>query len=71
MDAKTLKAAGNDSAQAKRIEKLNKATSRANAFEAVAREWHTNKLDTWQARTAINILHRLEKDVLPTSAVRK
>jgi integrase len=65
LDAKKLKAAGNDPAQAKRIEKLHRATSNANTFEAVAREWHTNKLDTWQARTATNILHRLEKDVFP------
>ena len=57
--------AGIDPAQAKRIEKLNKATANANTFEAVAREWHTNKLDTWQSRTAANVLHRLEKDVFP------
>lgn len=65
MDAKALKSAGNDPAQAKRIDKVNKATANANTFEAVAREWHTNKLDSWQTRTATNILHRLEKDVFP------
>lgn len=57
--------AGIDPAQAKRIEKKNKATTNANTFESVAREWHANKLDTWQARTAANVLHRLEKDVFP------
>ena len=57
--------AGIDPAQAKRVEKINKATANANTFEAVAREWHANKLETWQARTAANVLHRLEKDVFP------
>jgi integrase len=57
--------AGIDPAQAKRIEKKNKATANANTFEAVAREWHANKLETWQPRTATNVLHRLEKDVFP------
>ncbi|MFC3106914.1 tyrosine-type recombinase/integrase [Undibacterium arcticum] len=56
---------GIDPAQAKRIEKANKATANANTFEAVAREWHANKLETWQPRTAANVLHRLEKDVFP------
>ncbi|WP_246542226.1 tyrosine-type recombinase/integrase [Collimonas antrihumi] len=57
--------AGIDPAQAKRIDKINKATANANTFEAVAREWHANKVDTWQPRTAANVLHRLEKDVFP------
>jgi integrase len=57
--------AGIDPSQAKRIEKKNKAAADANTFEAVAREWHANKLETWQPRTAANVLHRLEKDVFP------
>lgn len=57
--------AGVDPSQAKRIEKKNKAAADANTFEAVAREWHANKLETWQQRTAANVLHRLEKDVFP------
>jgi hypothetical protein len=63
--AKSQIKAGVDPAQAKRIEKTQKASAAANTFEAVAREWHANKLETWQERTAINILHRLEKDVFP------
>lgn len=63
--ARAQMAAGIDPAQAKRIEKKNKATSNANTFEAVAREWHENKLESWQERTATNVLHRLEKDVFP------
>ena len=54
-----------DPAQAKRLAKINKATANANTFEAVAREWHQNKLESWQPRTAKNVLHRLEKDVFP------
>ena len=65
MDAKKQKAAGTDPAQAKRIDKISKATASANTFEAVAREWHANKLDTWQERTATNIMHRLEVDIFP------
>jgi len=57
--------AGIDPSQAKRIEKQNKAIANANTFEAIAREWHANKLETWQPRTATNVLHRLEKDVFP------
>jgi integrase len=65
MDARALKAAGNDPAQAKRIDKVNRTTANANTFEAVAREWHAMKTDSWQVRTADNILHRLERDVFP------
>ena len=65
MDAKKQKAAGTDPAQAKRIDKISKATASANTFEAVAREWHANKRDTWQERTATNIMHRLEVDIFP------
>jgi integrase len=65
MDAKKQRAAGIDPAQANRINKANNATANANTFEAVARDWHANKLDAWQERTAENILHRLELDVFP------
>jgi integrase len=58
-------AGGVDPAQAKRIDKQNRAKANANTFEAVAREWHANKVDSWQERTATNVLHRLEKDVFP------
>ena len=65
MDAKKLKASGNDPAQVRRIEKTARAVAAANTFEAIAREWHANKIETWQERTATNILRRLEKDVFP------
>lgn len=56
---------GVDPSQAKRIEKITRSIASANTFEAVAREWHTNKLDSWQERTAKNVLERLEKDIFP------
>jgi integrase len=56
---------GTDPAQARRIEKAGKAAASASTFEAVAREWHANRLESWQPRTAENILHRLEKDIFP------
>lgn len=58
-------AAGMDPGQAKRLDKLQKASMAANTFEAVAREWHANKLESWQPRTATNIIHRLEVDIFP------
>lgn len=63
--ARKQMAGGVDPAQARRIEKQQKATLASNTFEAVAREWHANKLDSWQPRTAANIIHRLEVDVFP------
>lgn len=64
-EAKALIANGTDPAQAKRIAKITKTTHNANTFEALARAWHANKSETWQDRTAKNVLHRLEKDVFP------
>jgi integrase len=63
--AREQMAGGVDPGQARRIAKRNKAIANANTFEAVAREWHANKLETWQQRTAANVLLRLEKDVFP------
>jgi len=56
---------GTDPAQARRIEKLQKAAAAANNFEGVARQWPANKLETWKENTAKDALNRLEKDVFP------
>jgi integrase len=64
-EAKKQISAGIDPAAAKRAARNEVATNAANTFEAIAREWHANKLDTWQPRTAENVLHRLSKDVFP------
>ncbi|MBX9900357.1 MAG: integrase arm-type DNA-binding domain-containing protein [Burkholderiaceae bacterium] len=63
--ARELITKGIDPAQAKRVEKATAASSAANTFETIAREWHSNKTESWQTRTATNVLHRLEKDVFP------
>lgn len=65
--AKTIEQIGNgiDPAQAKRVEKLQRANAVANTFEAVARQWHANNLETWKENTARDALNRLEKDVFP------
>lgn len=57
--------AGIDPAQTRRIEKRQRAIDAANTFEAIAREWHQHKVDSWQPRTSTNVLYRLEKDVFP------
>jgi integrase len=63
--AKKQISSGIDPAEAKRAAKIVMATTSANTFEAIAREWHANKLETWQSPTATNVLHRLTKDVFP------
>lgn len=62
-EARELRAAGTDPAQARRIDRINRVTLNANAREVVVREWHAHKLDTWKTPSATNILHRLEVDV--------
>jgi integrase len=65
MAARKLIAKAIDPGQVKRVEKNKSTIDLANTFEAVAREWHANKLDSWQPRTSSNVLHRLEMDVFP------
>jgi len=72
LEARNLRAAarkqinaGIDPSHAKRIDKINIETANTNKFEAVAREWHANKLESWQPGTAKNVLHRLVTDVFP------
>lgn len=62
---KQQKAAGVDPAQAKRIQKIQKKVAAVNTFEVLAREWHSNKSETWRESTAKEALARLENDVFP------
>ena len=57
--------AGTDPSEVKKLEKLTRLTAKDNSFESIAREWHRNKVESWQTRTAKNVLERLEKDVFP------
>lgn len=64
-EARELKTTGIDPGQARRLEKRQKAAATANTFEAVARQWHEHKRETWKENTAKDALNRLEKDVFP------
>ena len=63
--ARELINSGIDPSDAKRDARISSVSAAANTFEVVAREWHENKSESWQPRTAANVLHRLEKDVFP------
>jgi len=54
---------GIDPSQARKLAKQAKAITNANTFEAVAREWHENKLSSWTPDHGANILHRLVVDL--------
>lgn len=62
-NAKKLLAAGKDPTSEKRVAKIELHISHANNFEAVAREWHSQKLHTWKPEHAENILKRLEANI--------
>jgi len=62
--------ADTDPAQVKREEKRLSILNLQNNFEAVAREWHENKKDSWTLQYGINVLHRLEVDIFPTIGKR-
>lgn len=63
--AKAQIAAGTDPAQARRVQKRQSSLIASNTFEAITREWHANKAESWKESTAKNVLHRLEKDIFP------
>ena len=50
---------------AKKGEKRQAILSAEQTFEAVAREWHRKKLDSWKPTHGSNILHRLVVDIFP------
>jgi integrase len=64
-EVRRLKAAGDDPREEKKRRKREKADNAANTFEKIARDWHANRLQTWQPSTARDILNRLEKDIFP------
>ena len=63
--ARELLSEGNDPGEAKKEQKRQLFINSANSFEALAREWHTNKCNTLEPRYAGFILRRLEKDIFP------
>lgn len=64
-EAKKLIAAGTDPAQARRVTKQLQEASASHTFEAIAREWHANKAESWKESTSTNVLRRLERDIFP------
>lgn len=58
--------AGEDPGMERKAEKRRKLVSRANTFEAVAREWYENQKSTWVATHAKDVLRRLEGNLFPT-----
>ncbi len=50
---------------AKKGEKRQAILKGEQTFKAVAREWHSKKLDSWKPTHGANILHRLELDAFP------
>ena len=68
-EARKLKAAGIDLAENRRAEKEADQERASNTFEKIARQWHANRIETWQPSTAKNIIDRLEKDIFPEIGV--
>lgn len=63
--ARKLVASGIDPAAARKRERREAITNAANTFEKVAREWHTNKSESWKPKTGAKILRYLENDIFP------
>ena len=65
MDVKALKSIGDDLARVKRIERVICETAKGSTFEALARESHANRSETWKENTAKDALNRPQSDVFP------
>ncbi|MDX1444012.1 MAG: integrase arm-type DNA-binding domain-containing protein, partial [Gammaproteobacteria bacterium] len=63
--ARQLLADGIDPSAQRRAERATQAANAENSFEAVAREWHQNRLSAWSEGHAARILRRLEADIFP------
>lgn len=62
-EARKLIDAGKDPATQKKLDRLELQMSHDNSFEAIAREWHTQKRHTWKPEHAETILKRLEGNI--------
>ena len=63
--ARTTREAGTDPAQKRKADKLASSASKATTFEAVAREFHGAKNDSWSVNHSAQWLRCLDKDVFP------
>jgi integrase len=64
-EAKKILAKGIDPSQSKKQAKHQARINSENTFEAVAREWHSKKRESWALRTGEKILSYLESDIFP------
>ncbi|MGA3035303.1 MAG: integrase arm-type DNA-binding domain-containing protein, partial [Terracidiphilus sp.] len=69
-EARKLVTRGIDPSQQKKIEKAALRVQSANTFEAIAREWHTQRVPTLSAAHAARVLRLLERDVFPFIGLR-
>lgn len=66
-EARSQLAAGTDPGEARKQKKIKKATSNANSFEAIAREWHgIQAAGRWTEGHATKTMQGLEKHIFPT-----
>jgi integrase len=56
---------GVDPGEARKAVKRARASSAANSFEAIAREWHAKFANTWAPSHADRVLRLLDRDVFP------
>lgn len=56
---------GVDPVEERKAQKLAKQLSAENSFEAISREWHTNKADRWTVAYREEIIKTFEQDVFP------
>ncbi|MDU3126488.1 MAG: integrase arm-type DNA-binding domain-containing protein [Bradyrhizobium sp.] len=68
-NAKRCLREGRDPAVEKRLKRLQVATSQSSTFEAIAREWHHLNKGHWVEQHAFDVIHSLERDVFPISAL--
>lgn len=64
-EARKQVAGGVDPSETRKALKAAKVAEVENAFEVVAREWHTRFISSWTGGHAVTIMNRLERDIFP------
>jgi len=64
-DARRLLADGIDPSENRKAQKAARATSAANSFEVVAREWYAKHASNWVDQHGDRIIRRFERDIFP------
>lgn len=65
MDARKTVSQGEDPSQERKAQKRQKWLSAENNFEAIAREWHKNRVNIWSEKYANHIMTSMEQNVFP------